>query len=234
MRFYGLAYGDTNVSLTATINGSTVFSGEIPTIATPMLIPPDFQDQVVLFSIENSTLFPSNWEGSYPMVITVTGGYGAIFNSILSNYMPTHENGMQAVIENSSINGTTLNVGTVNSGTLAVGQILTGDGILDPTWIVDGSGTTWTINKSQLISNTIINAQSVRSIPGTADNYVDLFMGIPDNSEGSRDPRSNVTIDGITQAHVSTLSSGQLPRVVPTGSTISYNLNVSIGLCAQS
>ena len=53
LQFYGYAYGDSNVSLTATINGDTVFSGEVATINAPIpLLSIDLTSATVLFSIE--------------------------------------------------------------------------------------------------------------------------------------------------------------------------------------
>jgi hypothetical protein len=48
------------------------------------------------------------------------------------------------------INGTTL---TTSVGSPAIGQVLTGGGILASTYIVSGSGTTWTLNSTQTIGN---------------------------------------------------------------------------------
>ena len=142
LQFYGLAYGNSNVSLTATINGTTVFSGEVPTINSPMPVPPiDFSNEVILFSIENLSLFPTNYSGAYPMSIAVSGGYAAVLNNINCNYMLTN-NVNTTVMENSSISGNVLTVGTVSSGTVAIGQMLTGTDIVANTRIESGSDTT--------------------------------------------------------------------------------------------
>ena len=166
LQFYGAAYGDSNVSLTATINGDTVFSGEVPTINSPMpLSPIDLTS--VLFSIDNSVLFPTNWQGSLPMSITVTGGNGVLLNAIRCNYMPA----------------------------------LAGD----------------------------------TPIPGNATAYFSCYEnGIPINSEDTPDPRSSVTIDGVSQVPPLPPSQGVWTWIVPNGSTIAYNLNISLGNCAQA
>jgi len=228
LQFYGLAYGDSNVSLTATINGTTVFSGEVPTINSPMPVPPvDFSNEVILFSIENSTLFPTNYSGAYPMSIAVSGGYAAVLNNINCNYMLTN-NVNTTVMENSSISGNVLTVGTVSSGTVAIGQRLTGTDVVANTSIVSGSGTTWIVNNSQIGPNTTIIGKFNKPVDGTANDYVLCYNGNPVNSEGTPDPRSSVVIDGINQVPPLSKSSGLWGWIVPSGSTISYNLNISL------
>jgi hypothetical protein len=232
LQFYGLAYGNSNVSLTATINGTTVFSGEVPTINSPMPVPPiDFSNEVILFSIENSSLFPTNYSGAYPMSIAVSGGYAAVLNNINCNYMPTGSS--PSVMENSSISGNVLTVGTVSSGTVAIGQLLTGTDIVANTRIESGSDTTWIVNNSQTVPNTTITGIVIPG-PGVADEYQPCYNGNPTNSEDTPDPRSSVTINGIAQVPPLPKSQGLWGWIVPSGSTIAYNLNVSLGNCAQS
>lgn len=87
-QFYGLGYGETPVSITASINSTQVFSGEIPT-ANVGIVPqptPSPVEQDVLFSIDNNALLNTDFAGSLPMTIVVTGGSGVIFGEILSNY----------------------------------------------------------------------------------------------------------------------------------------------------
>ena len=232
LQFYGFAYGNSNVSLTATINGTTVFSGEVPTINSPVPAPPvDFSNEIILFSIENSTLFPTNYSGAYPMSIAVSGGYAAAFNGINCNYMLT---GNVTVMENSSISGNVLTVGTVSSGTVAIGQMLTGTDVLAGTRIKSGSDTTWIVNNSQTVPNTTITGELITTVPGVADEYQLCYDGYPVNSEATPDPRSGVIIDGIAQVPPLPKSQGLWGWIVPSGSTIAYNLNVSLGNCAQS
>jgi hypothetical protein len=51
-----------------------------------------------------------------------------------------------------SVSGTTLTVGSVSSGTLAIGQGISGVGVLPGTYIISGSGSTWTVNQSQTVA----------------------------------------------------------------------------------
>jgi len=236
LQFYGTAYGDSNVSLTATINGTTVFSGEVPTINSPIPVPPiHFSNEDILFSIENSTLFPTNYSGAYPMSIAVSGGYAAALGNINCNYMLTNNvNTKTTVMENSSISGNVLTVGTVSSGTVAIGQMLTGTDIVANTCIESGSDATWIVNNSQTVPNTTITGELITESPGVADKYHPCYDGYPVNSEATPDPRSSVIIDGIVQVPPSPKSNGVWGWIVPSGSTIAYNLNVSLGDCAQS
>jgi hypothetical protein len=234
LQFYGLAYGNSNVSLTATINGTTVFSGEVPTINSPVPAPPVDFNEVILFSTGNSTLFPTNYSGAYPMSITVTGGYGAIFRAIKANYVVS-SNVNTTVMENSSISGNVLTVGTVSSGNVSIGQILHGTGIVTATRILSGSDATWIVNNSQTVPNTTITG--ITPEPGVADRY-GLFNPYydvdPTIDVEMIEPRSNVTIDGIPQPPPPPGSRGIWGWIVPTGSTIAHNLNVSTGNCAQA
>jgi hypothetical protein len=50
---------------------------------------------------------------------------------------------------NGTISGTTLTVNSLTSGALAVGQTVLGSGVLDGTVILSGSGSTWTVSKTQ-------------------------------------------------------------------------------------
>jgi hypothetical protein len=236
LQFYGGAYGNSQVSLTATINGTTVFSGEIPTVDSPT----SDDNNTLLFSLDNSSLFPTNWQGSYPMSITVTGGNGVVFTNINSNYMQTTTPITPAVMENSSIAGNVLTIGTVTSGTVAVHQVLSGNGVLGNTSIESGSGSSWIVTTwpepsvNQSVPSTTITGTSSEANPGNATTYTPCYNGIPTNSESTPDPRSSVTIDGFAQVPPYPVSHGIWSWWVPTGSTIAYNLNVGLGNCAQS
>jgi len=61
------------------------------------------------------------------------------------------QNWSDFVSTGSSISGTTLTIGTLVSGTVAAGQMIYGTGVTTATSIVSGSGSTWTVDKSQTI-----------------------------------------------------------------------------------
>lgn len=87
IQFCGYGYGDVPVQINAHINGNTVFSGAVPTLDQPMPDPSiNMASAPVLFTV-NSTLFPTEFSGSYPMTISVATGYGIVLGRTLSNYM---------------------------------------------------------------------------------------------------------------------------------------------------
>lgn len=88
LQFIGYAYGNTPVSLTAEINGTQVFSGEVPTIDTEIPPPPnDLSGATALFTLTDSPLFPVDFSGTYPMTVSVDNGYGIVIQNVLLNYM---------------------------------------------------------------------------------------------------------------------------------------------------
>jgi hypothetical protein len=89
-QFYGIGYGNTPVTVTARVNSTEIFSGEITTIdqsIDPVPNPPlEIADTTVLFSLADSALLNTDFAGSLPMTVVVTGGAGAFFSEISSNY----------------------------------------------------------------------------------------------------------------------------------------------------
>lgn len=87
-QFYGQGYGSTPVSITARINNTLVFSGEIPTVDLPVnpQPAPPLSEQPVIVTIPDSAALNTDFAGSLPMTITVAGGTGVIFGEIFANY----------------------------------------------------------------------------------------------------------------------------------------------------
>lgn len=88
LQFYGVAYGDTPVTLDVKINGQQVFSNTVSTI--PGVMPTDVSNIVcnqTLFEVNGTDLFPTTFSGSYSHSIEVNGGSGVLVCSVLSNYM---------------------------------------------------------------------------------------------------------------------------------------------------
>lgn len=80
-----------------------------------------------------------------------------------------------------SISGTTLTVGTVTGTALAIGQYVFGSGVANNTRIISGSGTTWTVSKSQTVASTAMHV---------GNNY-DTNRGGPAPHTVAFDPTSN-------------------------------------------
>ena len=230
LNFSGYAYGNSNVTLAVTINGVSVFNGEVATLNEPLPSPDvDLDNAPTLFSVAATDLFPTTFSGSYPMSVTVTGGDGAIFGSIYSNYMAQHIPAVTATLANSSIQGNTLTVGSVVSGTVKKGQVLTGNGITNYPYIIGGSDNTWTVSESQAVTDIDITATSYTPTPGNETSYLECYSGVPINSERTPDSRSSVYIDGVQQVPPLPVSTACTAWAIPTGSTITYNLNIAAG-----
>jgi hypothetical protein len=89
-KFYGIGYGNTPVTVTARVNSTEIFSGEITTIDQPIdpcpNPPPAIAANTVLFSLTDSALLNTDFAGSLPMTVVVTGGEGVSLGEITSNY----------------------------------------------------------------------------------------------------------------------------------------------------
>jgi hypothetical protein len=87
LQFLGAAYGNSNVTITATIDNVTVFNGTVTTLDEEIpAIETVTKPMPVLFAVENSSQFPTDFAGAKPMSITVSGGNGVILDTVLSNY----------------------------------------------------------------------------------------------------------------------------------------------------
>jgi hypothetical protein len=91
LQFYGFAYGDTPVTLDVKINGQQVFLNTVSTI--PGEVPADTYDIIcdqVLFEVNDTSLFPTTFSGSYSHSIEVSGGSGILVQNVYSNYMQNY------------------------------------------------------------------------------------------------------------------------------------------------
>ena len=145
--------------------------------------------------------------------------------------VPTPNN--PAVMENSTINGTTLTVGTLTSGEIVVGQRLLGTGVADNTTITGGSGSVWTVDISQTVPATLIQGYGQYiPVPGNATAFTECYVNqTPTNGTNPPDPRANVTLDEVPQPHpaVTPESMGPCNYTIPPGSTLGFDLTISLG-----
>ena len=87
-QFYGVAYGNSPVTITASINSTQIFSGTVPTVDLPFPPnePPAANAQGVLFTIDNSAALNTDFAGSLPMTLNITGGNGIVVQNINCDY----------------------------------------------------------------------------------------------------------------------------------------------------
>ena len=97
-QFMGIGYG--NASITASIQGTEIFSGPVTSVNevfVPWSRPPVDQDaHVVLFTLDNSELLNTDFSGTVTMTIVVTGGDGVEFGKVNSNWYLGRTNGATA------------------------------------------------------------------------------------------------------------------------------------------
>lgn len=89
LQFFGQGYGDTLVTLVASINGTELFNGTVSTVPGTAPLGLDYVDQEFLFSVS----FPggADGRGSFPMTVAVSGG-AVILGIVKANYQPTAKN----------------------------------------------------------------------------------------------------------------------------------------------
>lgn len=91
-------------------------------------------------------------------------GTGASVNPLAGDTMAT----ASFTSTGSSIASTTLTIGTLATGTIVIGQMITGTGVFPGTYITanisgSGSGSTWTVSRSQTVTSTAINSTTART-----------------------------------------------------------------------
>ena len=236
LQFYGYAYGTVPVQLNAHINGEVVFSGTVPTTDQPLPVGdyPDMSEAPVLFTVADSALVPTEFEGSLPMTVSVATGDGIALGEIFCNYMTQYVSTNDCVIGNSSIANNALTIGSVISGNLIVGQELWVDPYVDGAWKVlieglDLANSYAYVSPPQTVASTTMAGATIAALPGNATAFNDCYMGIPTNTDSSADSRSSVTVDGVVQNPVRDGADGSWTWVVPQGSTIAYNFNIALG-----
>ena len=89
-QFRGIGYGNSPVTVTASVNSTQIFSGTITTLPGNLPVPdyptPQEAYDTVAFSLVDSALLNTDFAGSLPMTIEISGGNAVIFTEILSNY----------------------------------------------------------------------------------------------------------------------------------------------------
>jgi hypothetical protein len=196
-QFMGQGYGNTPVSIVASINNTVIYSGEVPTIERSAN-----QQDSVLFTIDNSADLNTDFAGSLPMTVVVSGGQSIKFGLINSNYYNEFNEYYDATYQVDSIVH-------INDTYYQCIQECTGISPPDSDY--------WRLLPDYVTTG------------GTPDNFNLCYFGEPTNSEKTGDPRSSVAINGIQQVPPLEKSPGCWIWVINTGDVITYNWNIARG-----
>ena len=143
--FYGfVGAGYTNSGATA-----TAITTVTTTIATS-------SSTTVYVNATNSSVLQGMLFGQYAIASLGQGNTITSGNKTSSGIVT----GTPAVMNTSTISGTTLTVGSLASGTIIAGMVLTGTGVTAGTYIVSGAGSTWTVSASQSVASTTITGRA--------------------------------------------------------------------------
>jgi hypothetical protein len=262
LKFLGKAYGTEPVKVTAHINNQLVFEGLVPTLIS---VDPatDDTDFGTLFTVENTSLFPTSFAGTYPM--TLESELGDIqVNNVLCNYTPGGLiTGFSKIT--GTINGKTLTVSSVESSTIdafitagatpvhdvpcttdmaqsgtvsqmmvVAGGIVDGAQVGQNTYVESGSGSSWILAENIVPlpqGAVVLYGVAWAENTGDASVYQSAYLGEPVNSEGTRDPRTSVVIDGHPQtpARPAGVPGGPWTWKLNDGSAMACNLTVRLG-----
>lgn len=218
-RFYGIGYGSTDATITAEVNGVEVYSGPVPTIDAPIVLPATDTHQL-LFSIEDSAEYNTAFAGMVPASVTVTGGSGVIFGEVLSNWAVLHNPAFTdeqfAVLGNpdsTQEERVAVYVAAANPPLSSAEEafLLTFDPT-DPIQLAEAED--------------ILALHNLQSLVTGPEYWNNCYNGDPVNSEETIDTRSSVQINGVTQVPPLEKSTGTWNWLVINGSTLSYNWNI--------
>jgi hypothetical protein len=92
-RFYGVGVGSNTVEITAKFNGVQVYSGPVFTVSDSAFATSSLWELAqIMFTIENSAEYNTDFSGVVPLEITVTQGNMVAFNDVRANYWGTVPN----------------------------------------------------------------------------------------------------------------------------------------------
>lgn len=93
LKFYGVAFGSVPAEIVAVVNHIEVYRGPVYTMDVPNPLSVDpFAEQQVMFTIENSSFYNTDFSGVIPVSITATNGELVIFTSVIANHWGTYPN----------------------------------------------------------------------------------------------------------------------------------------------
>ena len=133
-----------------------------------------------------------------------------------------------------TITGTTFTVAGTVSGTFAIGMTITGAGISAGTYIVSGSGTTWNLNFSDIVSATLITGTAdLITVSSTSSLQLNTIITTPSTFGGLATSTTYYVnnIASATQFSVALTAGGttQVTLTSATGSVALTYLNGSLG-----
>ena len=177
-QFRGIAYGNSPVTVTASVNSTQIFSGTITALPGNLPVPdyptPQEAYDTVAFSLVDSALLNTDFAGSLPMTIEISGGNGVIFTNIFCNWFlgvnpgPTTKSG-QAEYFGTSYRGTPVNSESTPDPRSSV--YINGKQQVPP---LPPSQSTWCWaipSPATMTYNWNIGVGQVGNVPGNSSNY---------------------------------------------------------------
>jgi hypothetical protein len=93
LKFYGIAFGVVPAEIVAVVNNIEAYRGPVYTmdVLNPLSVDP-FAEQRVMFTIEDSSFYNTDFTGIIPVSITTTNGDLVIFTDVKANRWGTFPN----------------------------------------------------------------------------------------------------------------------------------------------
>jgi cytoskeletal protein CcmA (bactofilin family) len=117
----------------------------------------------------------------------------------------------EATLDGGSITGTTLTFVSSSGATVQIGQLLSGGTVADGTYIVSGSGTSWTVSNSQT---------------ATCTTATSIILTVTSSTAGTITSGVYIT-SGATSNTLITASSVENSNLTGAGATGTYSINIS-------
>jgi hypothetical protein len=210
VQLLGQGYGQNPSEITVFANGTTVFSGAIPTLNLPVPSLPNFDlidTMTVLCSFEIDTSF----SGSIPMTCQVIAGT-TLFANILANYTP---------IANPAYSPAQLQA--LEAATTQAERVVIFEQVANPPLSQEDIDTLLSPTSTPEETSAILIKNNCKPLISSGPTG---YRNI-DTTDNITDPRSNVVINGVTQTPDRIGLPGTWWWAINEGSTFAYSFNVS-------